>query len=55
MDARQAFAEAVSNEVGLDLNDEVLARIDQMLMALWLLGFMIVELKEEETAREYVT
>lgn len=42
MAARQAFAEAIANELGLDLNEQVMAGIDRILAALWLLGFKIV-------------
>lgn len=42
MEARQAFATALANELGLDLNEQVMAAIDRVLAALWLLGFKIV-------------
>ena len=42
MEARQAFAIALANELDLDLNEQVMAAIDRVLAALWLLGFKIV-------------
>ena len=42
MEARRAFAIALANELDLDLNEQVMAAIDRVLAALWLLGFKIV-------------
>jgi len=42
MAAREAFATALANELDLDLNEDVMAAIDRVLAALWLLGFKIV-------------
>jgi hypothetical protein len=42
MDARQAFATAIANELDLDLTDEAMAAIDRILAALWLLGYRVV-------------
>jgi hypothetical protein len=42
MEARQAFAVALANELDLDLDEQAMAAIDRVLAALWLLGFKIV-------------
>ena len=42
MEARRAFAIALANELDIDLNEQVMAAIDRVLAALWLLGFKIV-------------
>lgn len=40
--ARVALAEALANELGLDLDDDVMKAIDKVLISLWLLGYKIV-------------
>lgn len=47
-DARQAFAEALANELDIDLNEKVMAAMDRVLIALWILGFKIVSLDDDE-------
>jgi hypothetical protein len=40
-DARIAFAQALSEELGVDMNDEFLAATDRVLARLYLFGFII--------------
>lgn len=49
-DARQAFAEALANELDLDLDEKVMAAMDRVLIALWMLGFKIVSLDDGDEA-----
>jgi hypothetical protein len=43
--ARLAFAEVLSNELGIDLTPEFLAAVDRVLIGLWLAGFKIEPLE----------
>jgi hypothetical protein len=45
--ARIAFAEAVSEEFGVDMNPEWMAACDRILMRLWLFGYRITPIAEE--------
>jgi hypothetical protein len=46
MTARQALAEAIGGEIKIDLDQDVMAAIDRILAALWILGFKVVKMDE---------
>ena len=52
MDARTAFAEAIAQEMDMDLSPEFMAACDKALIQLWLRGYAVLPAPDEEPVDE---
>lgn len=46
--AREVFAESISNELSRDLDADLIATIDRILIRLWLFGYMVSNVPDIE-------
>ena len=50
--ARLVFAEALSEELGVDMDPKFLAAVDKLLARLWFAGFAVLPVPEKQEVEE---